>query len=215
VDRVIGLHEAYRFARRYAPAVIFVEDIDRVTEGGRSVKVDDILNNCDGIESKSLEVITIFTTNHVENIQKAMIRPGRIDVVLHIGAPDAVAAARLIREYSKDILAPGEDITEASQIMAGNIPAMIREIVERAKLYCINRSTDTTEVLLTNRDLVEATKLMQGHMDLLKPSTDAIISVEEQVGKHLFKLMDKNLKPAEAELTELSKKMEEIKQRLG
>ena len=53
-----------------------------------------------------------------------------------------------------------EDITEAATAMAGQIPAVIREIVERAKLYCVDRSTETTEVLLTNKDLVEATKVI-------------------------------------------------------
>ena len=31
----------------------------------------------------------VLTSNSAESINKAMIRPGRIDVVIHIDAPDA------------------------------------------------------------------------------------------------------------------------------
>jgi len=63
LDRVQSLDEAVIFARQYAPAVVFSEDIDRVMTGGRSIKVDDILNNVDGVDSKNTEVITVLTTN--------------------------------------------------------------------------------------------------------------------------------------------------------
>src|SRR5690606_34759444 len=74
LDRVAALDEALVFARQYAPAVVFAEDIDRVTQGERSVEIDDVLNNLDGIDSKNTDIITILTSNHANNINKAMLR---------------------------------------------------------------------------------------------------------------------------------------------
>src|SRR5262249_9702485 len=90
LDRVAGLHEAFRFAKQYAPSVIFAEDIDRAVNGDdRTTDIDDVLNTIDGIESKGGEIITILTTNHVDQINRAMLRPGRLDAVISIQAPDA------------------------------------------------------------------------------------------------------------------------------
>ncbi len=101
LDRVTALREALAFARMYQPAVVFAEDVDRVTDGARDVAMDDILNTIDGVESKGTEIITILTTNHVENIDQAMLRPGRLDAVISVAAPDAAAAEKLVRIYEK------------------------------------------------------------------------------------------------------------------
>jgi transitional endoplasmic reticulum ATPase len=58
--------EGIKFAENYQPCVIFCEDVDRVTDSTRDVKMDELLNTLDGIESKKVEVIVILTTNNVQ-----------------------------------------------------------------------------------------------------------------------------------------------------
>lgn len=171
LDKVSGLNGALTFARLYGPSVVFAEDIDRAVTGERSVQMDDILNTIDGIESKGSDIITILTSNHVENINPAMLRPGRLDAVIHVTAPNAMAAEKLVRIYARKTLAEGTDLTDAGKELDGKIPAVIREVVERAKLYAIGNQSFNSEgkVVITGRDLTEAARGMKAHLDLINP----------------------------------------------
>ena len=46
--------------------------------------LSDVLNSIDGILSIHGRVL-VMTTNHYEKLDKALIRPGRVDLVIHVG----------------------------------------------------------------------------------------------------------------------------------
>jgi len=183
LESVSALADALAFARSYQPCVVFAEDIDRVVSGEhRSTDIDSVLNTIDGIESKGAEVLTVLTTNHVETINPAMLRPGRLDAVISVTPPDAPTAEKLIRVYAKGLIAEETDISTAGIELDGQIPAMIREVVERSKLYAINRE-GTEHFTLLASDLIAASRQMKAHMDLLNtkeseqpPDVTALIS---------------------------------------
>lgn len=184
LDRVSALDEALIFARQYAPAVVFAEDIDRVTNGERDVDLDDVLNNIDGIESKGSDIITILTSNHADTINKAMLRPGRLDAIIHVAPPDETAVKKLFRLYARDLIKEDENLDAAAKELAGHIPAVIREAVERSKLYAIERrSGDDEGLVLRGSDLTNAAKGMQRHFELLKGDSELPPTPEEQVGQ--------------------------------
>ena len=190
LDRVTALDDALIFARQYAPAVVFAEDIDRVTNGERSVQLDDVLNNIDGIESKGSDIITILTSNHAETINKAMLRPGRLDAIIHVAEPDRDAVKRLFRLYARDLIDPNEDLEEAAKELEGKIPAVIREAVERSKLYAIHRAGgDDAGLKIKGSDLTNAARGMQRHFDLLKESKKVELSNTEMVGAGIAGLL--------------------------
>jgi hypothetical protein len=172
LDDVRSLKDALLFAQRYAPAVVFAEDVDRVVSE-RDQRGNDLLNTIDGVLTKNSKVITVLTTNHVERLDRAMLRPGRLDAVISIKAPEPEAVARLIRLYGRDLIAKNEKLDKVSEILAGNIPATIREVVERSKLAMIyNRRTSVVE-----NDLIVAANGMEYHLELLRdkplpPSTE-------------------------------------------
>lgn len=168
VEDIRDLAEAIEFARNYAPAVLFAEDIDRVVAGERDIKMDEILNIIDGIESKGIELITVLTTNHVENINRALLRPGRLDSVVSVRPPDSDAAQKLIRLYGRGLLKEGIDLSKVGQALDGEIPAFIREVVERAKLGAIRHAEGNIAGSVTEDDLIDAAASMKMHMDLLR-----------------------------------------------
>lgn len=192
LDRVTALKSAIQFANGYGPAVIFAEDIDRVVSGGRTVKVDDVLNQIDGVDSKGQELIVILTSNFVDNIDKAMMRPGRLDAVISVTAPDAKAAEKLVRLYSRGLVPPEADLTEAGKELQGQIPAVIREVVERSKLAAISRLGTDEDLQLIAQDLVVAAKGMKRHLELMQPPRKPELSPEAQVGHALKKLVGLN-----------------------
>lgn len=164
------LGDAIEFAKQYSRSacVIFCEDIDRAITGERSVAMDDILNILDGIDTKNSQIITVLTTNHLLDINPAMLRPGRLDAIINVEAPDAEAVERLIRLYGNGTISADEDLTEAGQILEGTIPAVIAEVVKRAKLSQLRLQEKGTQVTsITAEAIVIAAKSMKGQVDLL------------------------------------------------
>lgn len=178
LDRVTGLKDALALAKLYAPAVLFAEDVDRATSGERNVKMDDILNTIDGIESKNAEIITILTTNYVENIDKAMLRPGRLDAVITVHPPDHEAAQRLVKIYGRGLIDPTENLDEAGRELDGQIPAVIREVVERSKLAAVSRLAPGESLKLIGHDIAIAARGMKSHLALLEVKKDQPTAAE-------------------------------------
>lgn len=166
LDKVQGLRAALEFANRYAPAVVFAEDIDRIADK-RDEGTNDLINTIDGVISKRSEIMTILTTNFVEKLDPVILRPGRLDAVISLRAPTDAAVERLLRVYAGGLLSVETSVVEAARELSGQIPASIRECVERAKLGMIGRG----DVKLNDSDLVVAAKTMKNHLALLNRDT--------------------------------------------
>lgn len=164
LDKVQGLKHALEFAVKYAPCVVFAEDIDRIIEE-RTDGANDLINTIDGVGNKTSEIMTVLTTNFVEKINPVILRPGRLDAVISLRPPTAEACERLIRHYAGRLLSAGTTLVEAGKALQGLIPASIRECVDRAKLGMVGRRDNS----LAEKDLVTAAKSMKYHMELLNP----------------------------------------------
>ena len=179
------------FAANYQPAVVFCEDIDRVMEddsfGNRSESIDSILNTIDGIMAKSSEMMVVLTTNHVEKISKAMLRPGRLDVVVSITPPDAEAVEKLLRQYARGLIPVNENLDKVCERLGGQIPAMIREVVERAKRSAIAQGQKMVngEIVIRAQDLERAAAGLMRHLELLKEPVIDRRSDEEKAAQIL------------------------------
>lgn len=167
--------EAVQFALQYGPAVVFCEDIDRVLSGERSVEMDDILNIIDGIDTKASEIIIVLTTNQPDKLNPASVRPGRLDAVIDVKKPDAHAVERLIVLYGGRFLVEGIDLSHVGEILAGNIPAVIEEVVKRSKLAALKFTPPgSAELKIDARALEESAKTMKMQLDLLNPPVTAV-----------------------------------------
>lgn len=175
LDNVLDLKKGLQFAAQYAPAVLFAEDIDRAVHGERSVSMDEVLNTLDGVDTKGGEVITVFTTNHVENINPALLRMGRLDTLVEVKKPDAEAAVKLVKLYGRGLLNANVDYSRVGQVLQDRIPAFIRETVERAKIAAIQRIAaqgnlaSGIEGHVMEDDVLNAAAAMEPHAALLEP----------------------------------------------
>lgn len=165
LDRCQGLKSAIELARLYQPAVIFAEDIDRVGDRDENESVNDLVNMMDGILTKDVEIMVVLTTNHIERIDQSLLRPGRFDAIIRIDAPDAEAVEKLFRYYGGDLISADADLRDAAAAVAGQIPATIREVVERSKLAMILDERDHLDPV----HLRTAAIGMKRHLDLLAP----------------------------------------------
>lgn len=192
---VSQLRQAIMFAKLYGPAVIFAEDIDQIVgNDARDEATNDLLNTIDGVETKGLEVMIVLTTNHLEKLNPAILRPGRLDAIIQIEPPDAAAAERLVRAYGRNLINKEEDLTKVGTILQGQKPATIREVVERSKLACIERMTPGEVLKLTGEDLETAASGMVEHIKLMdrKPETPptAVEVLGREIGQAHWKVFE-------------------------
>ena len=121
--------------------IIFLEDLDQIARGNRDSAMQDILNTLDGGDTKNMNVISIFTTNHIELIEPTFLRGKRIGSVISLGFLDRKTALEYITiTFSKDgykLNSKGMDevciLIEQSNIA----PAFMAEICESVKSHMI------------------------------------------------------------------------------
>jgi transitional endoplasmic reticulum ATPase len=117
--------------------VIFVEDIDQVTRGERNESLQDILNTLDGGDTKDMNVITLFTTNHIELIEPTFLRGKRIGSIITMDCLDAETANEFIKASftEKEGYVLNGDFGEVCNFIQENeiAPAFMAEIVESVK----------------------------------------------------------------------------------
>jgi hypothetical protein len=184
-DKPWELADIIRVARRYQPCVVFCEDIDRIVQDERNIGVDEILNVIDGVESKGTEIMVVLTTNDIDAINPALLRPGRLDAIALVGPPDADAAERLARMYSRGLILPDSSLERSKAMMAGKIPAVIREIVERSKLAAVDTIEPGEAFQIQDDDLVIATLEMDEHIRRATPRQEDKRSDREKAADRL------------------------------
>ncbi len=105
------VRDLFEQARRAAPAIIFIDEIDAVGRkrgsgmgGGhdeREQTLNQLLVEMDGF-SKSEGVIVLAATNRHDILDPALLRPGRFDRQIYVGVPDSAEREAILKVHAKD-----------------------------------------------------------------------------------------------------------------
>jgi hypothetical protein len=164
---------ALRTASLYSPAVVWVEDLDVLSEGQERSEITKLLDALDGVAAKGIEIFAGFTTNFAKAIDKAVLRPGRVDAVIHFGALDSAGFERLVRSHIPTHLLDEEvDFAAVATAMEGYVPAFAVEAVGRAIRYSVARNGGDPDVI-TTADLVEASEGLRDQYLLQQEAKEA------------------------------------------
>jgi hypothetical protein len=126
--------------------IVFLEDVDQVTKGKRDEAMQDILNTLDGGDTKQMNVISLFTTNHIENINPTFLRGERIGSVISMGSFDAETAKEYLEYTFKDSYTlDTEGLTQVCQNIAdvNIVPAFLSEICKTVKSNMLFQDNET------------------------------------------------------------------------
>jgi cell division protease FtsH len=94
---IARVRELFATARKHAPCIVFIDEFDGIgkrasgakVQGGQSEEnriINKLLVEMDGF-SPSDNVVVIGATNHVSNVDDALKRPGRFDLVARVTLP--------------------------------------------------------------------------------------------------------------------------------
>jgi transitional endoplasmic reticulum ATPase len=161
-------------AQLYQPSVVFFEDVDAIAQTGQEDQVTRLLDMFDGINAKGTEIVAILTTNHKEKIHKGMVRPGRLDCVIHIGALDLNGIQRMVAAtVPAKMLEPinDEQWQAIYTAMDGFLPAFVREAIDRTVRYSVARNEGQPGRLVW-QDFVAAAVGLRPQLDLMEGASD-------------------------------------------
>ncbi|MBN9335193.1 AAA family ATPase, partial [Devosia sp.] len=109
-----GLREVFDAARAAAPCLVFIDecnalpDVDSLedSKNGDYWKplIFDFYLQLDGAMSNRDGIVVIGATNRLQDINKALLRPGRLERSIYLGPPDAAGAERIMRHHLSDDL---------------------------------------------------------------------------------------------------------------
>lgn len=129
-------------AAAQAPALLFIDECDgipnRATMDNRGLDwwvsvVNSILVALDStVSGPTSRLIVIGATNHAEQLDAALIRPGRLFPVIRIRRPDAEALAGILRQHLGCDLA-GVDLSGVANLGAGSTGADVTAWVRGAR----------------------------------------------------------------------------------
>ncbi|XP_029720204.2 ATPase family gene 2 protein homolog A [Aedes albopictus] len=149
-----AVRELFRKARQVAPSIIFFDEIDaiggeRSSESGSSVKervLAQILTEIDGVSAlKNVKIIA--ATNRPDLIDKALMRPGRLDRIIYVRLPDRQTREEIFRiKLSRIPVAADVEIGALVDSTDGYSGSEIEAVCQEAVLKALEESFDATEI---------------------------------------------------------------------
>ena len=147
-----NIRDIFDKARAAAPTVVFLDELDSIAKarggslgdaGGASDRVvNQLLTEMDGMNAKK-NVSVIGATNRPDQIDPAILRPGRLDQLIYVPLPDEPARLSILRaQLRKTPLEPGLDLTAIAKATQGFSGADLSYIVQRAAKYAIKDSIE-------------------------------------------------------------------------
>ena len=131
-------------ARELQPAVVVLEDVDLVAEDrafgpGPSPVLFELLDAMDGA-AEDADLLFLLTTNRADLLEPALAaRPGRVDVAVEVGLPDADARRRLLLLYARGVPLTwtDTDVERAVERTDGVTASFVKELLRRAVLEAL------------------------------------------------------------------------------
>jgi proteasome regulatory subunit len=162
--------ELFEFAQKRAPTIIFIDELDAIgskrevtTAGDLEVQrtLMQLLSQLDGFK-RDERVKIIGSTNRIEVLDPALIRPGRFDRIIFFPLPDKDARKSIFLIYFKKIN-NNIDLKDLNKIIAlteGFSGADIKTICTEAGLQAIKTDKDqvTSKELMLAYNMVSLTK---------------------------------------------------------
>ena len=151
-------------AREYAPALIFIDEIDALPKRGAAGAYADALVNrllveIDGF-SQSSEIFIIAATNRKENIDSAIIRSGRIDLHLEVPQLDKDARRWFLETFFQSKPFLPLDVDRLVTFSAGLSGADMRKVHRESILEAMRQGIDEVSEAIV---LEQINTLKYGH----------------------------------------------------
>ena len=138
------VHELFAAAKKNAPSIIFIDEIDAVGKKRGSERNDEreatlnqLLTEMDGFEGSS-NVIVVAATNKIDVLDSALLRAGRFDRRIFVELPTKQERASILEKYLVNV--PHElDVQTVANMTIGFNGAALAALVNEAALLALRQ----------------------------------------------------------------------------
>ena len=139
------VRDLFEEAKKNHPCIVFIDEIDAVARkrgtgmgGGhdeREQTLNQLLVEMDGF-GENEGIIVLAATNRVDILDPAIMRPGRFDRKIYIGAPDVGGREDILKIHSKNKpLGDDVDLVHIAQTTAGYTGADLANLMNESAIY--------------------------------------------------------------------------------
>ncbi|WP_216917532.1 ATP-binding protein [Nocardia noduli] len=149
-----NLHNVFEVARRNAPCVLFLDEIDALghkrsqMSGSATMRtvVNQLLNEMDSVGNVNDGVYVLGATNHPWDVDVALRRPGRFDRMILVALPDPAARRSILHYHLRDRPVAGIDLGAIVQLTEGFSGADLAHVCTSATQLAMAESIKSGEV---------------------------------------------------------------------
>ncbi len=144
------VRQLFRQAMQNRPAIIFIDEIDCVgrnrqfdTNGEHQQTINALLAAMDGFTS-SQGIVVVAATNRPEDLDEALLRPGRFDRKVHVPYPDMKGRRAILQAHAegKPIAEPELALGILAQTTPGMSGADLANLLNEAAIACAQHNAD-------------------------------------------------------------------------
>ena len=154
-------------AKRIAPAIIFIDEIDAVGRkrgsglgGGHDEKeqtLNQLLVEMDGF-SRTEGVIVLAATNRPDILDPALLRPGRFDRQIHVGRPDVKGREEILKVHARGKKLDGSvSLRQVARATAGMTGADLSNLLNEAAIMAARDNRPVLTMADLNESLMKIT----------------------------------------------------------
>ena len=200
------VRDLFKEATKQAPCIIFIDEIDAIGKsrdskygGGndeREQTLNQLLAEMDGFDS-SKGIFILAATNRPEVLDKALLRPGRLDRRITVDRPDKKGRIETLKVHSKDVLMDDTvDFDEIAMATSGLVGSDLANIINEAAIAAVKngRNVVTQKDLLGAFDTVVAGKEKKERV--LSKKEKQVVAYHE-IGHALIRAIKNNSDPVQ------------------
>ena len=186
-----AIREIFRKARSSAPCIIIFDEMDslvkfKTAEEGRQndTILTQILTEME--ESGAAKIGVVGITSRPDLVDNSMLRPGRLDIVLYIEAPDEKSRLEIIRILTKQMpLVSDVDLNEIAVATQNYTGADIESLCREAAVNAMQNN----HTKISSNDFAEGLKRVKP--SITKDVEQWYSSIKDEVSKIIPKSTDK------------------------
>lgn len=142
------VRELFAEAKKNSPCVVFIDEIDAIggkrgsgySNSERDQTINALLNELDGFDTEQ-GILVIAATNRLEDLDDALIRPGRFDRHIAINLPDKEDRLKILKLHAKNKkFAKDVDFEELAKVTIGFAGAGLKTLLNEAAIIAVQRN---------------------------------------------------------------------------
>ena len=146
------IRKLFKDARRHPSCIIFIDELDAVgrSRGGNSLSheereqtLNQLLVEMDGF-APNQGIVVVAATNRPDILDPALLRPGRFDRQVTVGAPDVKGREQILRIHARKVQVGVEvDLRQIARGTPGFSGAELANLVNEAALFAVRSGRQT------------------------------------------------------------------------